>query len=332
MTFHQEIMKMRDKALFTCILSLAFLAGTTFAADAKKNVVFVSKGVHPFWSTVAGGVEYGTEKNGLVSTILHPDKSDNAERQVTYMHDAIATNPDAIILAPVEMDALVGPCKEAMDKGIPVILVDTTINSDDYVIGYATNNENAGRLAADTMADLISKKGKVFILSTNAAASSDSARERGFRERMKESYPGISVIGSFYHEGNMAVATTQTLDTIMANPDLAGFYCINDYSTSGCGNGLIQANRTDIKIVGFDANEDIVALMEDGVVDAQMVQQPVKMGELGAEAVARFFKGELTMAGAPYGIQDTGCTVVPKEKVNDPDMQKLLFPLNFLNQ
>ncbi|MDR0362722.1 MAG: substrate-binding domain-containing protein [Planctomycetota bacterium] len=323
-------MKMRATSVVAVILGMAFLAGTAFAADGKKKVVFVSKGVHPFWTTVAGGVEHGADTNGLDYTILHPDKSDNAERQVTYMFDAIATNPDAIILAPVEMDALVAPCQDAMKKGIPVILVDTTISTDDYLIGFATNNETAGRMAADTMADLTGKKGKIFILSTNAAASSDSARERGFRERMKEAYPEINVIGSFYHEGNMSVATTQTLDIIMANPDLAGFYCINDYSTSGCGNGLIQANRTDIKIVGFDANEDIVALMEDGVVDAQMVQQPVKMGELGSEAAARFFRGELKLDEAPYGIQDTGCTVVPKEKVNDEDIQKLLFPLNFL--
>ena len=323
-------MNMRTKPLAALALSLVLVAVTAFAADEKKTVVFVSKGVHPFWSTVAGGVEYGAKNNNLECVVLHPDKSDNAERQVTYMYDAIATNPDAIILAPVEMDALIAPSKAAMEKGIPVILVDTTISSDDYLVGYATDNENAGRMAADTMASLIGKKGKVFILSTNAAASSDSARERGFRNRVKEAYPEVDVIGSFYHEGNMAVCTTQTLDTIMANPDLAGFYCINDYSTSGAGNGLIQANRTDIKIVGFDANEDIVALMEDGVVDAQMVQQPVKMGEMGAAAAAKFFKGEYTLKDAPYGIQDTGCTVVPKEKVNDPDMQKLLFPLEHL--
>ncbi len=321
-------MNIRFKPLVAIILGLALFAGT--AAAGQKKVVFVSKGVHPFWTTVAGGVEHGAKSNNLDAVILHPDKSDNAERQVTYMYDAIATKPDAIILAPVEMDALVEPCKDAMDQGIPVILVDTTISTDDYLIGFATNNENAGRMAADTMANMIGNKGKVFILSTNAAASSDSARERGFRERLKEAYPEISVIGSFYHEGNMSVATTQTLDIIMANPDLVGFYCINDYSTMGCGNGLIQASRTDIKIVGFDANEDIVALMEEGVVDAQMVQQPVRMGELGSEAAAKFFKGELKMADAPYGIQDTGCTVVPKEKVNEEAMQKLLFPLNFL--
>ncbi|MCC8180374.1 MAG: substrate-binding domain-containing protein [Planctomycetes bacterium] len=322
-------MKKRFTPFIALALGLVMLAGAAMSAD-QKTVVFVSKGVHPFWSTVAGGVEYGAKKNGLDCVILHPDRSDNAERQVTYMYDAIATNPDAIILAPVEMDALVGPCQAAMQAGIPVILVDTTINSDDYLIGYATDNENAGRMAADSMAKLIDGKGKIFILSTNAAASSDSARERGFRERVKEAYPEMSVIGSFYHEGNMSVATTQTLDTITANPDLAGFYCINDYSTAGCGNGLLQANRTDIKIVGFDANEAIVALMEDGVVDAQMVQQPVRMGELGAEAAARFFKGELKMSEAPYGIMDTGCTAVEKERVNEEEMQKLLFPLNFL--
>ncbi len=323
-------MKTRTASIVAVVLGLTLMAASAFAADGKKRVVFVSKGVHPFWTTVAGGVEHGAKANDLDCTVLHPDRSDNAERQVTYMYDAIATNPDAIILAPVEMDALVAPCQDAMKKGIPVILVDTTISTDDYLIGFATDNENAGRMAADAMAERIGGKGKVFILSTNAAASSDSARERGFRERVAEKYPDISVIGSFYHEGNMSVATTQTLDTIMANPDIAGFYCINDYSTAGCGNGLIQANRTDIKIIGFDANEDLVALMEDGVVDAQMVQQPVRMGELGAQAAARFFKGELKMADAPYGIQDTGCTVVPKEKVNDQDMQKLLFPLNFL--
>lgn len=313
-------------ALVTAVAAVFALAFSVSAGESGKKIVFISKGVHDFWTTVSGGVEKGAMENDLELTVLHPDRNDNAERQATVMFDAINTRPDAILLAPVEMDALVAPCKEAMDAGIPVILVDTGISSDDFIVGFSTNNENAGRMAADAMAKIINNKGKVHIISGLAAASSDSSRARGFSERMKEAYPGITVLGILYHEGNMAVAANQTVDIIMANPDIAGFYTINDISTMGCGNGLIQADRTDLILCGFDANDDLVSMLEEGVIDSLVVQQPFKMGYMGAQAAAKVLKGEKVR----HETVDTGCSIVTKDNVSDPEVQKLLFPLKFL--
>lgn len=317
------------KRITALALAMAFCMITLWSATAAegKRIVFISKGVHDFWTTVAGGIEKGAKEFGLDLTVLHPDRNDNAERQATVMFDAINTRPDAILLAPVEMDALVAPCKEAMDAGIPVILVDTGISSDDFIVGFSTNNENAGRMAADAMAKFINNKGKVHIISGLAAASSDSSRARGFEARMKEAYPDIKVLGILYHEGNMAVAANQTVDIIMANPDIAGFYTINDISTMGCGNGLLQANRPDLILCGFDANDDLVAMLEEGVIDSLVVQQPFKMGYMGAEAAAKVLRGEKPQ----HETVDTGCSIVTRDNMNLPEVQQLLFPLKYLN-
>ena len=144
---------------------------------------------------------------------------------------------------------------------------------------------------------------------------------------MAANCPKIKVLGTLYSEADINLCTTQTVDVLSANPDLKAIFAVDEVRTSGCGTALIQQGRDkDIILGGFDANNDTVALMEEGVVNFLTVQQPFQMGYLAFGAALETLKGNQP----EHSIVDTGCTVVLRENMNEEEMQKLLFPLNYI--
>ncbi len=293
--------------------------------ENEYNIVFVPKGVADFWSIVAGGFEKAAEDNGMKATVIYPDE-EVASRQVDTMYDVINSKPDAIVLAPLDMDPLAVVSEKAQEAGIPVILVDTLISSEDYVNAFMTDNKAAGALTAKHMAESLNGKGKVHMFASSPASTSNVSRLEGFSEYMEENYPDIEILGTLYSDTDIALATSQTIDVITANPDLAGIFAVDEVRSSGCASGLLQlAKENDIYLAGFDANKDTVALMEEGVINTITVQQPFQMGYMGFESALKAAKGE----EQKHEIVDTGCTVVTHENMNEEKIQKLLFPLEY---
>ena len=310
-------------ALLVLMMACGGYAAAPNAADVR--IVFVPNGAGSFWSIVAGGFEQAAKDNGIAYDIIWPDQEE-ASRQVAAMEDAINTNPSAIVNSPMAADAMVPVYQKAMAAGIPVVSVDQIISTDDYVSSYKTDNRAAGEAAATALAELIGGKGTVKVFCGSLSSSSNADRVSGFSRVMRYDYPEITVLGVDFSGSDSNIAMTQTIDTITRDPDLAGIFAIDETRTSACGSALISIGREDIALVGFDANDDTVALMDQGVVNALVVQQPFQMGYLAFEAALRVVMGE----DEPHGVRDTGCTVVTSDNMDEEAMQKLLFPLKYL--
>jgi ribose transport system substrate-binding protein len=321
-------------ALLVLAVSTGLFAGgqkdSSAAGGAKGayKIVFIPKGVADFWTIVSGGFEQGAKEAGLTPSVVYPDEEE-ASRQVEAMYNVINSKPDAIVLSPISLEALAPVCADAKKAGIPVVLVDTLIATDDYVNAYATNNKNAGALTAQKMAELLGGRGKVHIFAGTPAATSNTERIAGFREYMAQNCPNIQVLGELFSDADIQLAMSQTVDIIQANPDLAGIFAVDEVRSSGCSNALISLNKqNDIVLCGFDANPDTVALMERGVINTMTVQQPFQMGYMGFEAALKSAQGEKL----PHEVVDTGCTVVEQAQMNTEANQRILFPLNFIGK
>lgn len=315
------------KRILATVLALMMMVGCASVSAAESyDIVFVPKGVADFWSIVAAGFEQAAKDAGMDCRVIYPTKEEAAV-QVDLLYDVINSQPDAIVLSPCHADPLVAPCQTAMKENIPVVLVDTLINTDDYVNAYMTDNVAAGAMAAEEMARLMNYEGTVHLFAGSPASTSNVDRLKGFEDYMAANCPKIKVLGTLYSEADINLCTTQTVDVLSANPDLKAIFAVDESRTSGCGTALIQQGRAnDIILGGFDANNDTVALMEEGVVNFLTVQQPFQMGYLAFGAALETLKGNQP----EHSIVDTGCTVVLRENMNEEEMQKLLFPLNYI--
>jgi ribose transport system substrate-binding protein len=240
-----------------------------------------------------------------------PGKVD-ASVQLQMVEDAITQKVDAILLAPLNRDALVPGVEKAKAAGIKVIIIDSAVSTSNYDAFLSTDNGAAARLAADELAKRINGQGKIAIVNAQAGSGTTMTRENDFKDQIAKNYPGITVVGTQYSDGDKTRALNIATDFMTANPDLVGFYATNEGSTVGTGNAIAQAGKTGaIKFVGFDWSADTKALVDSGVLQASMVQNPYQMGYLGVQAAVDLVSGKTVTKDV-----DTGVTVATQANAN----------------
>ena len=110
---------------------------------------------------------------------------------------------------------------------------------------------------------------------------------------------------------------------LTAHPDLRGIFAASEPGAIGAAQAIKAAGKSgEVKLVAFDAAEEQITALKEGSIQALIVQNPYNMGYLGVKAVMD------ALGGKPVEkIIDTGVTVVTMENFNDPEIQKLLYPL-----
>jgi ribose transport system substrate-binding protein len=275
------------------------------ASDGKIKVIFIAMdSIDEHWLKVKAGTEAKAAELGNVAlTFNAPPGKVDASVQLGMVQDAITQQVDAILLAPLNRDALVPGVEQAKNAGIKVIIIDSAIGTSDYDAFFSTDNGAAARLAADELARLINNQGKVAIVNAQAGSATTMIRENDFKDQMAKNYPNIVIVGTQYSDGDKTRALNIATDFMTANPDLAGFYAANEGSTVGTGNAIAQAGKTGaVKFVGFDWSADTKALVDSGVLQATMVQNPYQMGYLGVQAAVDLVSGKTVTKDVDTGV------------------------------
>jgi ribose transport system substrate-binding protein len=321
--FEEETMK----KIVLMLLCVFVLAGTVWAAgrtaqSGSGNIqvaLITMDSMDEHWIKLNNGAQAKAKELGNVTVTWQAPQVGkvDAAAQLQLIEDAITRRVNVLMLAPLHADALVPGIEKARAAGIKVVLVDSGANTDAYDAFLFTDNGAAARLAADELAKAIpNQTGKVAIINAQAGAGTTMIRENEFKARMAERYPGIPIVGTQYSDGDAAKALNIATDFMTAHPDLAGIYACNEGSTTGAGNGIEQAGKAGrVKFVGFDWSDNTKALIERGVLNATMVQNPYQMGFRGVQAGV-----DLLQAGAAQQSGDTGGGPVSRKA--NPQVQR----------
>ena len=306
------------------IFAPTLLSGAARAADAAtqgKAIAFVP-GVagNPFNVSIECGIRAEAEKYGFTVNVQGPQQFDPA-LQTPIVNAVVAASPAALLIAPTNSKALLGPVSAAIDAGIKVVLVDTTLDDTSKVLSaIATDNAAGGAAAADALAKLIGEKGEVMVIAFQAGASTSDQRQKGFEQEIKK-YPNITYVGFQISNNDPAKAAAEVTSTLAAHPDLAGIFATNDRSAEGAATGLRNANKVGVvKVVGFDAGPSQVKQLEDGLVQALIAQSPYQIGVEGVDAVAKSLMGQ----AVEHNVT-TGTVTITKDNLHAPETKKGLY-------
>src|SRR5690606_23679808 len=156
-------------------------AGSGTAGDRLQIAVIPKGTTHDFWRSIhAGALQAEQELNaeGIPVEVIWqgPLREDDREQQVQVVEGFIAQGVDGIVLAPLDDRALVRPVEEARRAGVPTVIIDSGLQSDQIVSFVATDNYLGGQLAADRMAELLDGEGRIIVL--RYAEGSESTRQR----------------------------------------------------------------------------------------------------------------------------------------------------------
>jgi ribose transport system substrate-binding protein len=111
-------------------------------------------------------------------------------------------------------------------------------------------------------------------------------------------------------------------DLLTANPNLRGVFASNRIMAQGAGQAIVENNAQDkVKLIGFDNDDKLVKLLNQGVIYALIVQDSYRMGYDGIKTALAASKGEMV----PEFV-DTGVYIITKADMNYPRAQELLSP------
>jgi ribose transport system substrate-binding protein len=227
-----------------------------------------------------------------------PPQETDVERQVQIVENMIQKDVDAIILAPCGAKELVGVVKQANEAGIPVLIVDSKLDQsvlDSQGARYDTfvgsDNFKGGELAGEFLAKALGGKGNVALLEGITGHESTDARRDGFLAALKR-YPALHLVVTQPGNADQEKAFSVTQNMFQANSDIQGLFACNDVMALGALRALEGMDRGDVRVVGFDASDDVRAAIGKGTMLGSIAQYPDEMGRLGVVNAVKLLQGE----------------------------------------
>ncbi len=250
-------------------------------------------------------------------------KEDDPGQQIRIVEQFVSEGVGGIVLAPIDDTALMRPVAAAMQKGIPVVIMDSALKGEppkDFVCTVSTNNHRAGEMAGEQLGKILDGKGKVVLFRHKEGSASTDQREAGFLAAI-EKFPDIQVILDNRYSGTtISEAQSTALNVLDKLKEADGIFCSNEPSTFGMLLALNQNNLAGSKkFVGFDTSPGLVEGLKRGEIQALVAQNPKRMGREAVQALVAKMKGATV-----HAVIDSGAAIVTKENLGTPEIQPLL--------
>jgi ribose transport system substrate-binding protein len=327
------------RPLFSLALAIGLLgpscskhpAGDTAPGEkpkaARLKIAVIPKGTtHEFWKTVHAGAAKAARELDVDIVWKGPLKEDDLKSQIDLVQSFAAQKVSALVLAPLNDKALITSVNAATASGSPVVIFDSALSGGKFVSFVATDNRAAGRLAATRVAELLPDGGKVVVLRYQEGSASTHDREEGFLEGLK-SRPGLSVVSSNQYAGPTTESAFAAAESVLlaqnaSNGGVNLVFTPNESTTFGM---LLALQKTKLAgklhAIGFDVSDKLLKGVEDGAIDALVLQNPFKMGELAVRAAVEHVRGKPVEART-----DTGAELLDRKNLHDPSVQALVKP------
>lgn len=252
------------------------------------------------------------------------------EIQQKLLQNAVDAGADGIVFAPDDSVRLSESVSQVYKSGIPVVLIDTVVNTTDYGMCYMTDNLIAGQTAAKEMLEQLHKKGtsekeEAFVAIQVGAPSSQTISERlaGFcsywTKNAPEKWQIIDEVKS--NEGDIDKAVECANSFFDTYGQIDGVFGSNNGSTVGFARVVKERGRNDVVVIGFDYSAEMADLIKDeNYHAATMLQRQYDMGYLGVKSVLDCIDG----ATLSCKFQDTGVVAINRDNLSDEDVQQII--------
>jgi ribose transport system substrate-binding protein len=313
------------------VIAAGIVAGIAFGvpaiAQTKPTVpVIVKDMTSPYWQAVLAGARKAGQDLGVNVVELGAESESDSNGQISILAKAVASNPAAIVIAPAQFAALGKPIDEAAKK-VKIIGIESAADTKAMTSLLATDNLNAGRIAADALAVAITKsyadtEGDVAIITSMPGIASLDQRAKGFKETIAAKYGALDIVAEKAADGKPATVLDIMTDVIAKNRDLRGVFVSDPIMTQAVGQAVAENKSDDkINVVGVGSNEKLVKFLQDDVIAGLVVEDPFRMGYDGVKTALAASKGEQVAANV-----DTGATLVTKANMSSARSQELLKP------
>ena len=318
-------MRPSKRALLCAGLALACLCGCAPEADTstRPSVALVVKSTQTeFWRAVFAGAEAAAVEYNLDLTIAGPETEEDYKTQNQLLADAVENGTDAIVFSAIDFEKNADAIDAAAQQNIKIVAIDSNVDSQSVSTYIGTDNYAAGQMAAYTTLERVSGPLYVGIVNYDVGTANGQERERGAVDAFTQSGRAqITAVVNTLVDADQAQADTAAL--LSEHPEINVLLALNEPVSVGAARAVQMLNRDkDVFFLGFDSNLVTIDGLQDGSVDALIVQNPYAMGYLGVERAYQLLSGH---GNALEATVDTSTQVVDQSNLFSMDSQKALF-------
>ncbi len=290
-------------------LSAACLALTPLLAHAATYTVGLSVATlaNPFFQGMTKGVKDGIAQYPDLN-LINTSANGDANTQTNQVTDLIDQHVSALILNPINADAIVPIVKEANKKGIPVFTLDRGAACGSCQVNFLeTDNLALGKEGADFIAAQLKTrygviKGNVVDLEGLLGTTAGDEREQGFATEftaLQKDNPGLKLIARQAADFDADKGFNITTQLLAADSQIDAIFNGNDDNAIGAIRAIRQADRfypignpKHIIIVGIDGTEQGLSAIRKGQMDATLSQNPLTMAKQSVAYVEMYLHGD----------------------------------------
>jgi rhamnose transport system substrate-binding protein len=220
-----------------------------------------------------------------------------ASSQVPLINSIVQQKPSAIIIAGNDPNAVAPALKQAAQRGIKVVAMDSDVAPDARsVFVNQVTTKLVGQNQVESIAKQIGNKGQIAILSATANATNQNAWIKVMKDTLKEpKYKDIKLVKVAYGDDDDQKSFQQMQGLIQAYPNLKGVISPTTVGVAAAARYLSTSpEKGKVKLTGLGFPNQMRKFVDNGTVDEFQLWVPKDVGYLAGQAAAALVAGRIT--------------------------------------
>ena len=256
------------------------------AGTGVRVAAIIKDEANPFFGTIAQGMRDAAAEHGVDLTVEYAPTTNDEVGQADKLNALAGQGFDCFVVIPISSNNLNQGLGQVSQAGTPIVNIDSPVDADGLAAAggaitafVGTDNYAGGVKGGQKMKELVGDGATIGLIAGLAGNVTSNARIDGFQEGAA----GLNFVGPVNADWETAKALDAAKAMIAANPDITGIFAANDTMAQGIAQAVAESGK-DIKVMGVDGIEPILADIESGKVTGSVSQYPWVMGKLGVEA------------------------------------------------
>lgn len=260
--------------------------GAIIKSDKALRIAYMPPATEfNYYIAIGEGIKSVAAAKGIEVFMLAPQSGADINGQMGMIQDALTQDVDAIIFGTHDEGAAAPLLKQAVEKGVAVVMINSDIANFPTpihgVVGYA---QRAGthKIADWAVARVGDAAIKVGVIEGQPGYHS-TERVGGFLDGIKD-HTNFEVVASVDGKWNVEGGNTAAMDLLQAHPEIGLIFAANDYMAIGASLAAKALGRTDLMILGNDGDTSGLEEIAAGNFTATVNTVPFLMGQAAMNA------------------------------------------------
>jgi ribose transport system substrate-binding protein len=260
--------------------------------DDRYHFVLIPEELdNDYWRLVEEGARAAAKKYDVLLEYTGPRQA-NFDDHLKTIEMSAAAKVDGIMTQGLSDEQFSPLINRIVEKGIPVITVDTDAANSKRLAYIGTDNYYSGFLAGKALIADTNGQANVAIITGSFNKNHQRQRVQGFKDAI-QSEKGIRIVAIEESQISRVRAFEKAYQILQEHPEVTAFFGTSALDGIGVAEVVEKFNKQKrIYIIGFDLLKETQKYIRKGTIQATVVQEPFEMGYRAVKMMIELREGK----------------------------------------